>query len=160
MGIVFRAIGVYWFLLLTVRIIGRKRSQMTPFELILMFLIGGMSIQAVVSDDRSVTNAFVAIAAIALMHVLVAYLKHKFPTFAKIVDGTPVVIIDGGKLQKERMDRLRIQDQDIMASARAQGITKLDQVRYAIAERSGEISIIKEPPAEEDEGKSQDPRAA
>jgi uncharacterized membrane protein YcaP (DUF421 family) len=119
---------------------------MTPIELILMFLIGGMSIQAIVSDDRSLTNAFVAIATVALMHVLVAYLKHRFPVFAKLVDGTPVVIIDQGHLQKESMDRLRIQDQDIMASARSQGITALDQVRYAVVERSGEISIIKEQP--------------
>ena len=143
MGTVFRAMGAYWFLLLTVRIIGRRRTQMTPFELILIFLIGGMSIQAIVSDDRSLTNAFIAIATIAMMHVLVAWLKHRFPTFRKIADGTPVVIVENGRIDRRRMDHLRLQDQDIMDSARSQGIKTLDQIKYAIVERSGEISIIK-----------------
>jgi uncharacterized membrane protein YcaP (DUF421 family) len=143
-GTVFRAIGAYWFLLFVVRVIGRRRTQMTPFEYILIFLIGGMSIQAIVSDDRSLTNAFVAIAAIGLMHVLVAWLKHRFPKFAKVADGTPVVIIEKGQIDRRRMDQLRLQDQDIMAAARVQGIKTLDQIRYAIVERSGEIAVIKE----------------
>jgi uncharacterized membrane protein YcaP (DUF421 family) len=144
MGTVLRATAAYWFLLFVVRVIGRRRTQMTPFELILIFLIGGMSIQAIVGDDRSLTNAFIAIATVGMMHVLVAWLKHRFTLFAKIADGTPVVIIDRGQMIRDRMDHLRIQDQDIMATARMQGITSLDQIRYAIVERSGDIAIIKE----------------
>jgi uncharacterized membrane protein YcaP (DUF421 family) len=144
-GTVFRAIAAYWFLLFMVRIIGRRRAQMTPFELILLFLIGGMSIQAVVSDDRSMTNGFIAIASVAMMHVLVAWLKQKFPAFGRIVDGTPIVIIEQGEWLRDRMHRLRIQEQDVMTSARAQGLTELRQIRYAIVERSGDISIIKQP---------------
>jgi uncharacterized membrane protein YcaP (DUF421 family) len=144
MGTVFRAIAAYWFLLLMVRIIGRRRDQMTPFELILLFLIGGMSIQAVVSDDRSMTNAFVAIMAVGMMHVLVAWLKQKYAWFGRIADGTPVVIIERGEWLRDRMHRLRIQEQDVMTSARGQGITDPKQIRYAIVERSGDISIIKQ----------------
>src|SRR4051812_40918705 len=144
MGIVYRAAAAYWFLLFIVRIIGRRRTQMTPFELILIFLIGGMSIQAVVSDDRSLTGSFLAIATVAMMHVLVAWLKHRFPTFAKIADGTPVVIVDRGNLISHRMNQLRIQQQDLMDAARSKGVTKLEQIRYAVVERSGEISIFPE----------------
>lgn len=145
MGTVLRAIAAYWFLLFTIRIIGRRHDQTTPFELILIFMIGGMSIQAIVSDDRSLTNAFIAIATVGIMHVLVAWLKQKSQVFGRVVDGTPIVILEKGEWLRDRMHRLRIQDQDVMASARAQGITKLEQIRYAIVERTGNISIIKQP---------------
>lgn len=60
MGTVLRAIAAYWFLVIVIRALPRRPGgQMTPFELVLIFLFGGMSIQAVVADHRSLINAFI-----------------------------------------------------------------------------------------------------
>ena len=144
MASVLRAILAYWFLVLTVRAIARRPgAQMTPFEFVLIFLIGGISIQAVVADDRSVTNAFCDVAAIAMMHVLVAKLKQRFPAFGRIVDGTPVLVFENGHWNRDRMTHHGIQEEDVMAAARGQGVAREDQIKYAVIERNGEISIIK-----------------
>ncbi len=74
------AITGYWFLLLTVRILSRRPgAQMTPFEFVLIFLIGGAIILATVGDDHSETNAVCAVITVGLMHRLVSFLKRHFP---------------------------------------------------------------------------------
>src|SRR5438270_4454295 len=135
MDTILRAAAAYWFLLFTMRVIGRRAvSQMTPFELILIFLIGGMSIQAVVTDDRSLSNAFLAIMTIGLMHVLVAWLKQKSVTFRKIADGTPLVFVEHFEWNEHRMQLLRMQNQDVMAAARGKGIQHMGDIQDAIVE--------------------------
>src|SRR3954469_11263088 len=87
MGPILRAIFAYWFLLATLRVIGRRAvMQNSPFEMILIFLFGGTMIQAVVGEDRSLTNALLAVMTIGLMHALVAYLKFRFTLVRKLVD--------------------------------------------------------------------------
>jgi uncharacterized membrane protein YcaP (DUF421 family) len=141
--IIYAVIG-YIVLLLTVRVLSRRPgAQMTPFEFVLVFLIGGVAILATVGDDRSMTNCFSAVIAVGLMHRLVALLKQRFPRIGAIVDGTPLVLLKNGEWQTEVMHKMRIQDDDVMAAARAKGVTTLQGVKYAILERNGGISIIK-----------------
>ncbi len=116
---------------------------MTPFELILLFLIGGMSIQAIVYDDRSLTNALTAVFTIGMNHVLVAWLKQKSVTFRKLADGTPVIIVENGHWHRDRMYNMRLQEQDVMSVARQGGILHLVQIDTAIVERNGSISVFR-----------------
>jgi uncharacterized membrane protein YcaP (DUF421 family) len=144
MATILRATLAYWALLFTIRVIGRRAvNQMTPFELILLFLIGGMSIQAVVYDDRSITNALLAVFTIGMNHVLVAWLKQRSVTFRKLADGTPVIIVEKGHWHHDRMYRMRLQEQDVMSVARQGGIYHLDDIETAIVERNGAISVFK-----------------
>lgn len=144
MGTIIRAVLAYWFLLILLRMIYRRAiSGMTPFEMILLFLIGGMMVQAVVGDDRSLVNAFLALSSIGLMHIFVTYLKHRYRLLAKIIDGTPVVIAEDGKWHEARMRRLRIDPQDVMAVGRCQGVREMSEIQEAVVERDGSISIIR-----------------
>ena len=160
MGTILRAAAAYWFLLFTIRVIGRRAvNQMTPFELILLFLIGGMSIQAVVGNDRSITNAFIAVLTVGMNHVLVAWLKQKFPKFRKVADGTPVVIVENGRWDHRRMWIMRLQDQDVMSVARQQGMHRLDEIDTAVVERNGSISVYKKKDGNERRGEIRSPQS-
>src|SRR5437764_14991153 len=97
MGTIIRATVAYWALLFVLRLLGRRAaSQLSPFELIVMFLLGGMSIQSIVSDDRSLTTAIVGILTIALNYFVVFAVKQRFVTFRKLVDGTTIVVAQEG----------------------------------------------------------------
>src|SRR4051812_18049161 len=99
MDTIIRATVLYWILLFVWRLLGRRSaSQLSPFELIVIFLLGGLTIQAIVADDRSVVNAITGVFAIAANHVLVSAIKQRNTTFRKLVDGTPVVVLTEGKL--------------------------------------------------------------
>jgi uncharacterized membrane protein YcaP (DUF421 family) len=144
MGTILRAIVVYWFLLVVLRIVGRRSfEQMTPFEMILVFLLGGMGIQTIASDDRSLTNALLGISTIALMHILVAWLKLRSEAFRRFVDGTPIVIVEDGQWHDDRVRKLRFHMQDIMAAARHDGVERKEQIQFAVVERNGSISIVR-----------------
>jgi uncharacterized membrane protein YcaP (DUF421 family) len=145
MDTILRAAIAYWFLLFMLRFVGRHAvSQMTPFELILIFLFGGMTIQAVVTDDRSITNAFLAVMTIGLMHILVTSLKQWSSKFGRIIDGTPIIVVEHGKYDQDQLRKTQLQQQDILSAARQQGLERIEQVRYAIVERNGKVSIFPE----------------
>ena len=136
---------IYWVLLFAFRLIGRRGPSMTtPFEVILLFMLGGMGMQAIIGNDHSLTNALLGIATVVMMHVLVSTLKGWSERFGRIVDGTPVIIYVKGSWQEEHMHRLRIHRQDVLAAARGQGVERLDQIKYVIVERNGSISVLKQ----------------
>ncbi len=143
MGGVFRAAFGYLFLVFIVRTVGRRPGkQITPFEFILVFFMGGVTLTPLVGNDQSLTNALCQIVTVALIHYSIAWLKQRSPGFGLLVDGTPLVLLEKGKQRPEVMNQMRIQAEDILAMARDQELQKIDQVDYAVLERNGEISII------------------
>jgi len=139
-----RAVIGYFILLVAVRVLKRRAgSQMTLFEFVLIFLMGGVIILATVGQDRSVVNCTCAVIAVAMIHRALAWAKSKSPRIGALIDGTPLVLIRQGAWQDEAMRRMAIRPGDVAAAARAQGITSLHDVDYAILERNGGISIIK-----------------
>ncbi len=115
---------------------------MTPFEFVLIFLMGGVIILATAGDDRSMTNCFGGVITIGLMHRTVFVVKQRYPRLGAIIDGTPILLLENGQWQTNDMRKARVQDTDVMASARTKGVKTLDQIQYAILERNGAISII------------------
>ena len=145
---VLRALYGYFFLVFIVRIVGRRPGkQLTPFEFILIFFLGGLMLTAIVSDEASVTNAFCQIIAVAFAHWVLAYLRTRSDRVAKILDGTPLILMEGNTWRAHTMSMMRIKDDDVMEKARDQGLKTLDEVESAVLERNGEISIL---PKEED----------
>ncbi|HYZ71906.1 MAG TPA: YetF domain-containing protein [Chthoniobacterales bacterium] len=134
----------YFFLTLMIRTLARRPgAQMTPFEFVLVFLVGGVIILATVGDDHSMTNCYGGVIAICLMHRLVGILKHRSPRWANIIDGTPIVLLQNDEWQMSSMKRAHVDDIDVMAAAREKNVKSLDQIKYAVLERNGSISIIK-----------------
>ncbi len=134
----------YFFLLLTVRVLTRRPGgQLTLFEFVIVFLIGGVIILATVQTDRSVTNCAIAIVTIGFLHRTVAWIKTKSPTFGAIIDGTPLAVVKDGCWQTEVMQGMSLAPEDVMAAARIKGVQSIFDVQYAILERNGTISIIK-----------------
>lgn len=120
----------------------RPGKQLTPFEFVFVFFVGGVTLTPMVGNDRSLINAVTIIATIAITHFLIAWLRECFSAFGRVVDGTPLVLLKKGEWQADTMRRMRLADDDVMAMARDQGLERLEQIDYAILERNGEISII------------------
>jgi len=144
MTIIHAAVG-YIFLLLAVRSLSRRPGgQLTLYEFVIVFLIGGVIILSTVGQDRSVTNCATAIITVGLMHWTFSWLKAHFPKFGAIIDGTPIVLLENGAWRKEVMHGMRVDPEDVMAAARSKGIESIFKVKYAVLERTGGISIIKD----------------
>jgi uncharacterized membrane protein YcaP (DUF421 family) len=140
---VLHAIGGYFYLLLTVRVLKRRPgSQMTPFEFVIIFIIGGVIILTTVGDDRSEINSVCAVITVGLLHRLVSSLAQRHPKIEAIVYGIPLVLLKDGQWQTEIMNQTSVQETDVVAAARTKGIKTADQIKYAVLERNGGISLI------------------
>lgn len=144
MDTVLRALAIYFFLLIVFRIAGKRTiAEITTFDFVLLLIIGEATQQALIGDDFSLTTAWLLIATLVGIDIAISFLKQRSPTMERWVDGAPVVIVDQGKLLRDRMKKCRVDEADIMHAARQlQGLERLDQIKYAVLECSGGITII------------------
>ena len=144
MDIVLRATFLYAFVILLVRVIGRRElSSMTPFDLILLIVLGDAIQQGLTQDDYSVTGAVLAISTIATLQVFTSYLSFRSRKARKLFQGEPIVLVEHGELVQKNLRRERMTADDIAEEGRQQELTSLDQIEWAILEANGSISFIK-----------------
>src|SRR5438477_3123134 len=144
MDIVLRAIVLFGFIFLVVRVMGRRElAKLEPFDLILLIVLGDAVQQGLTQDDYSLTGAFLAIGTIAVLQLVVSYANFRFPKLRPVLDGEPIVVVQDGKPIEKNLRRERVTIEDLAAAARMQSIASLDDVQWAVMETSGAISFIK-----------------
>ena len=142
MAAVLRAAFGYFFLVFMIRIVGRRPGkQMNPFEFVLIFFIGGLALTFIVADDRSLSNALTQIITMGLAHLFLVILRQRSSRIARLLDGTPLILLENGRWHEEVMRGMLIEPEDVMTAARDHGIPSLDRIAYAVLERNGEITI-------------------
>jgi uncharacterized membrane protein YcaP (DUF421 family) len=147
MDIVMRGLAIYLFLLVVFRIAGQRTlSDATTFDFVLLLIIAEVTQQALLGEDFSVTNAMLLIVTLVGLDIALSLWKQRSRRTERILEGAPLVIIDDGKPVRERMQKARVDEEDILAAARKEGLERMDQVKYAILERNGGISIIPRAP--------------
>lgn len=143
MDMVLRAGCMYLFLMVVLKIAGRRTvMQMTSFDFILLLIISEATQQALLGSDFSLTGAFITIGTLIAMDILFSQLKHRLPAADLLLDGSPVILVEHGRTLDKRMQQLRIDLEDVMEVARQQGLEQTSQIKYAILETNGRISII------------------
>jgi uncharacterized membrane protein YcaP (DUF421 family) len=146
MSTLVHAAAGYFILLLTIRLLRRRPgSQMTVFEFVLIFLIGGVIIAATMGPDRSMTNATFAVILVGLLHCFISFLRTRWPVIEKLVDGSPLILYRNGHWQAEAMHEMKLSPDDVLAAARTKGLRNLDTIDYVILERNGQISLMSTP---------------
>ncbi len=144
MDAVLRAAAVYAFLLVVMRLSGKRTlAQVTTFDLVLLLIIGEATQQALLGEDMSVTNAVVVITTLLVLDIGLSLLKERSPRFGVWVEGRPMVVVRDGQPLARELRWARIDVGDVLEQARlSQGLERLEQIRYAIVERDGSISIV------------------
>lgn len=144
MDTILRAAAVYIAVLLLLRLAGRRTvAEMTPFDLVMLLIIGDATQQAILGNDFSMTTAFLVVATLIVIDVGLSIAKQRHPFVARLIDGMPMVLVENGNPLRDRMRRARISMDDVMQSAReSHGLERLDQIKFAVLEISGGISII------------------
>jgi uncharacterized membrane protein YcaP (DUF421 family) len=144
MDIVLRAIVLYVFVVFVMRVIGRRElSSMTPFDLVLLIILGDAIQQGLTQDDYSVTGAILAVATIATLQVFTSFLSFRSTRARKVLEGEPIVLVDRGELVQRNLERERMTADEIAEEMRQQQIASLDEVEWGILEANGAISFIK-----------------
>lgn len=142
-GAILRAFWGYFSLVFISRIVGRRPGkQLTPFEYVLIFFLGGLTLTGMIGPQASTTNAVTQIITVACGHTMLVWLRTKSSRIARVLDGTPLILLEGHTWRSRTMRKMRISPEDVMAMARDQGLKTFDDIDTAALERNGEISII------------------
>ena len=143
MDLVLRAVVVFFAIFLVTRAVGRRElSTMEPFDLILLIVTGDLMQQAITQSDYSLSGGLTVLATIALLTVALSYVSFKVPKLRPVLDGEPLVLVQDGEVIERNLRRERITIDELLAEARQQQIGSLEQVRFAVLETNGKISII------------------
>ena len=144
METVIRGAVIYLVLLVIVRLSGRRTlAQMTAFDLILILICAETTQQALLADDFSITNAVILIVTLFTLDIGLAYVKQHWPIAEKVLDGVPTILVSDGKPDERALKRSRVDLSDIMQVAREQqGLERLDQIKFAVLEAGGDITIV------------------
>jgi uncharacterized membrane protein YcaP (DUF421 family) len=144
MNPVLRGVAIYLFILFLFRIMGKRSlSEATTFDLVLLLIISEVTQQALVGHDYSLTGSFILIVTLVSTDLVFSLLKENFPLFGKVTEGLPLVIVNDGKPLSNRMKKSKVSEDDILEAARMTfGLEKMTDIKYAILEKSGDITIV------------------
>jgi uncharacterized membrane protein YcaP (DUF421 family) len=143
MEIVVRALIMYSFVWLLMRIIGRKElSSLSAFELVLLMAMGDLIQQGVTQEDQSLTGSMLAIGTFALLVVGLSYVSFRWPRSRAAIEGVPVVVVKEGKPLARVLTIERLTLEDLEDAAREQGIDDLRTVRMGVLESDGKFSFL------------------
>lgn len=144
MDSIIRGAIVYIVLLILFRIAGKRSlAEVTAFDLVLLLIISEATQDALIDNDSSMTNAFLVIVTLIFMNIVLSLVSHRWKKFDRLTEGVPLVIVEDGRLLDDRMGKERISKDEVLEAAREfHGLDGLDQVKYAILERNGKITVI------------------
>ena len=143
MDIVLRAAFAYVFIVFLMRVVGRRElSSMEPSDLILLVVMGDLIQNGVTQSDYSVSGVVLATSTFGLLAVLTSYTVFRSRRAKSIIEGEPVILVQNGEAIERNLKGERLTLDDVMEEARAQQLESLDQVKWAVLESNGSISII------------------
>jgi uncharacterized membrane protein YcaP (DUF421 family) len=137
-----RASLIYFFLLLVVRVLGKRSvGAIGAFDLVVALMLGEVVDEAIFGDV-SMTKGLLAIVVIAGWHLVNEWASYRSKTIDRLTAGEPTVVVEKGKLKHDALARERINEAEVLAQMRLQGIDKLEEVEKACLETTGHISFI------------------
>ena len=141
--IVVRAAVVYVVVLVGLRLGGKRElGQMTPFDLVVILLIANAVQNAMVGSDTSLAGGLIAAAVLLVANGVLARVRHRIPWLRRVAEGEPVVLVSDGVLQRRQMVRQGVDEAELDQAAREHGLAGLSEVRQAVLEVDGTISIV------------------
>jgi uncharacterized membrane protein YcaP (DUF421 family) len=144
MDIALRAVFLYVFIVVVMRVIGRRElSSLTAVDLVLLIVLGDAIQQGLTQDDYSVTGAVIAVATISAVQVASSYVAFRSKRARKVIEGEPIVVIQDGTVLQNNLKRERLTEDDVAEEMRMQQIGSFDEVQWAILETNGQISFVK-----------------
>lgn len=142
METVLRVAIIYVVLLVGMRLMGKREfGQLAPMELIALLFIPEL-LQEALLGTSSMTNAFIALATLFCLVFGNSLLSHVSKRFERVSEGQPAVLAHHGQLVESNLDRERISPSELYSEIRKSGLESLDQVRWAVLESDGKISVV------------------
>jgi uncharacterized membrane protein YcaP (DUF421 family) len=141
--LILRAVVVYFFLIVLLRITGKRQvGQLAPFDLVLLLVLSNAVQNAMNAGDNSLIGGLMSAATLVGLNFLVGYATFKSKRLEGLIEGQPQVLIHNGKLYEKVMASAQLTHHELDAALRQNGCTTIGEVRYAVLENNGSITVL------------------
>src|ERR1700677_2798716 len=138
-----RSFVIYFFILIAFRFTGKRQvGQLTPFDLVVLLIISNVVQNAVIGNDNSLGGGMIGGATILALNWGVVEITYRFKFMRRVMESTPTLLIHNGKILQKNLKQERITLDDLHAALRKKGLIEAGQVRFAVLEEDGQISVI------------------
>lgn len=140
--LIFRTFILYLLIILVMRIMGKREiGQLQPYELAVTLIISELVTLPMENNGLPLINGIIPVATITIAQLSVSWLTTKSQWLQDFVSGRYTIIIENGKLIEKNMKRQKYNITELLEQLRMNGVTKIDDVQYAILETSGQLSV-------------------
>ena len=146
---VIRTLILYLIVLVMIRVMGKRQiSELQTSELVVTLLISNIAVIPMQDTSLPLLSGVVPILLLVGCEIILSWLMLKNSNFRGLVCGKPQIIISNGTLNQKKMKLLRISTEDLMEQLRQAGVFAISDVKYAILETNGKLSVLKKPEKE------------
>lgn len=121
----------------------RSFAKMSSFDFAITIAIGSLLAATVLTKDPPLAQSLVALSTLFLMQYVVSLGRRYYPTFSRVVDNQPVLLMAGSKVLERHLNQVRLSDADLKSKLRQAGIVNVNQVLAVVMETTGDVSVFK-----------------
>ena len=138
-----RAVVVYLFLLVLLRVTGKRQvGQLAPFDLVLLLVLSNAVQNSMNGGDNSITGGIILSLTLVALNTGVGWLAFRSKRLEGLIEGRPVILIHDGKIDHQSLNSVQMTTHELEASLRAAGCSGPAEVRFAVLENTGKVSVI------------------
>lgn len=138
--------AIYLAVLLATRLGGlRSLSKMSSFDFATTVAVGTLVASTGLSRDPPLLRAFAAVAVIYLLQYGVARLRYRSDTLARLLENQPLLLVRDGHVYNDNLKKVNMTEAELHSQLRLAGVGSLDQVRAAVMETTGDVSVVRAP---------------
>ena len=142
LAIIITATGIYLAVIIFTRIAGKRSfSKMSSFDFAMTVAVGSMIATTVLSKSVSLWDGIIGLGAVYILQISVALLR-RYKVVKKVVDNSPLLLMDGTKILHENLKKARVSEEDLRSKLREANVIRLKEVRAVIFEATGDISVM------------------
>ncbi|MED0687752.1 DUF421 domain-containing protein [Anoxybacillus ayderensis] len=154
--IILRTLLLYVAILFIFRMMGKREiGELSILDLVVFIMIGEMAVIAIEQPKDPIFHTLVPMIVLTIAQIAFAFFSLKSEAFRRLVDGSPTVIINNGKIDEKAMRKQRYNFDDLLIQLREKNIKNIADVEFAILEPSGKLSVF-----EKDKRKKKTPSLA
>lgn len=143
LNLIIKTLVLYIYIMICYRLMGKKEvGKLSIIDLIVSVLIAELAAMSIESEEKSILISLIPIAVLVIVQISLSFISLKSVKFRKLIDGNPKIIIDKGQVKFKEMQRLRYSLDDLISQLREQGIKNIEDVKYAILENNGKLSVF------------------
>ncbi len=141
--IVFRSVIVYLFIVIAIRLFGKREiTQLSVIDLVFILLISNSVQNAMVGPNNSLIGGIVAAGSLFAVNAILGYFIFKSKKLGGLIQGESLMLIYHGKLLKNHLEKALLTEDELKAAVREHGISSIEDVDLAVLETDGNISIL------------------